>query len=426
MRKQTLLSIFIGLQLIGCAAADPERNTGNPGSTAGVGAGQGGASGMSSGGTGGGSDFGNAGNTPPQIFEEPDAGATCMPGMRCHDDSNPDEDDCGSQSLESTIETIEKPGNVLVIFDRSGSMNEDWNGAPKYEAAGNAIIAAMTPLQDLLTIGGVFFPSLDMSATTCACNPADFTHWIPGAPGCCLMGAQASCTVSTIDQPDQINFVPGADFIAALPTQWLLQGAGRTPLETGVTRAKEALANTTLDGSVNVIIVTDGAPNCSDTNDIYTIGDRVAAIAAEWLAQGIKTHVVGLPGVGEASAILDTIAAAGGTGSFIEPSDPAALETRLREVLMETVTKGINSCEITLDPPAEAPEKLHLVVRQNGVDSDVPREVGDGSWKLSDDAATVTLEGQLCDDALSGAFETIELKFGCVELPPLPPLEGPS
>jgi len=66
------------------------------------------------------------------------------------------------------------------------------------------------------------------------------------------------------------------------------------------------------------------------------------------------------------------------------------------------------------------------VVKQNGVESNVPRNVGTGSWTLSDDAATVTLEGQLCDDALAGAFETLELKFGCVELPPLPPLMGPS
>jgi hypothetical protein len=241
-----------------------------------------------------------------------------------------------------------------------------------------------------------------------------------------LAGAQASCIVSTIDQPDQINFVPGADFLAALPNQWLLQGAGRTPLETGVNRAKEALAAATLEGSINVLIVTDGAPNCSDTDDINVIGDRVSAIAAEWLAQGIKTHVVGLPGAGEASAILNEIAIAGGTGSFIEPSDPAALQMRLQEVLTETVMSGIETCEITLDPPAEAPEKLHLVVTENGMDAYVPRDLGGGSgWSLSDDASTVTFEGEFCDQALAGRFQHFEFEFGCVDPPPIPPLMGP-
>jgi hypothetical protein len=279
----------------------------------------------------------------------------------------------------------------------------------------------MQPLQDLLTIGGLFFPSLDTTVMGCACNPADFTHWIPGAPGCCLAGAQSSCIVSTIDQADQINFVPGADFIAALPTQWLLQGAGRTPLETGVTRARDALMGATLEGSVNVIIVTDCAPNCSDTNDINVIGDRVSAIAADWLAQGIKTHVVGLPGAGEAATILNEIAVAGGTGAFIEPSDPAALQMRLQEVLKETVMSGIETCEITLNPAAEAPEKLHLVVTENGMDSYVPRG-GDNGWTLSADASTVTFEGAFCEDALAGRFTNFKFEFGCVDPPEIPPL----
>ena len=427
MRQQVFLSVFVALCMIGCAAADPERPAGSPslmagtGGRSGTGGGGGGASGTS--GTG---NVDNPDGTPPPVVMVPDAGEECPPGMRCNNNDTPDDDDCGSQTLTSTVETIDKPGNVLVIFDRSGSMNEEWNGSPKYEAAGNAIIAAMEPLAELLTIGGVFFPSLDMSATTCACNPVDFTHWIPGAPGCCLMGAQASCIVSTIDQADQINFVPGADFLTALPNQWLLQGAGRTPLETGVNRAKEALTGVTLEGSINVIIVTDGAPNCSDTDDINVIGDRVSAIAAEWLAQGIKTHVVGLPGAGEASAILNEIAIAGGTDAFIEPTDPAALQMRLQEVLTETVMSGIETCEITLDPPAEAPEKLHLVVTENGMDAYVPRDLGGGSgWTLSDDAATVTFEGEFCDQALAGRFQHFEFEFGCVDPPPIPPLMPP-
>jgi hypothetical protein len=428
MQQHTFLSVFMALCTLACSAADPERSV--LGNTT---AGAGGTSGQGGGGSGGGSGasgmsvIDNPDNTPPPVIDLPDAGEECMPGMRCNDQDSVDEDDCGSQELMSTVEEIDKPGNVLVIFDRSGSMTEEWNGAPKYEAAGNAIIAAMQPLQDLLTIGGLFFPSVDMSVQTCECNIFDPAHWIPGPGACCLMGTQSSCIVSTIDQPDQINFVPGADFITALPNQWLLQGAGRTPLETGVTRARDALMSATLEGSINVIIVTDGAPNCSDTNDINVIGDRVSAIATEWLAQGIKTHVVGLPGAGEAATILNEIAVAGGTGAFIEPSDPMALQMRLQEVLKETVMSGIETCEITLDPPAEAPEKLHLVVTENGMERYVPRDLGGGAgWKLSDDAATVTLEGAFCDESLSGRYSNFKFEFGCVDPPPIPPLTPPQ
>lgn len=55
-----------------------------------------------------------------------------------------------------------KPGNVLVVFDRSGSMDGDWGGIPKYIAAGNALTAALAPLKDNLTVGGVFSASPPM------------------------------------------------------------------------------------------------------------------------------------------------------------------------------------------------------------------------------------------------------------------------
>jgi hypothetical protein len=96
---------------------------------------------------------------------------------------------------------------------------------------------------------------------------------------------------------------------------------------------------------------------------------------------------------------------------------------KLQDVLKETVMSGIQTCEITLDPPAEAPEKLHLVVTENGMDSYVPRDLGAGSgWTLSDDASTVTFDGAFCDDALSGRFTNFKFEFGCVDPPPIPPL----
>ena len=54
------------------------------------------------------------------------------------------------------------PGNVLIVFDESGSMKEDWMGQSKWLAANQAMTQALTPLQDQIALGGaIFFPNPD-------------------------------------------------------------------------------------------------------------------------------------------------------------------------------------------------------------------------------------------------------------------------
>lgn len=332
---------------------------------------------------------------------------------RCDSDKL-DEVNCGYQEVKGDVQIIEKPGNVLMVYDRSGSMEQRWNGTSKYEAAGNAIIRGIEPLQDLLTVGAVFFPSLDPNAQTCQCNPVDFTHWLPG--GCCLMGSASSCFVSDISQPDQISFRPAPAFITELPNQWQLQGAGNTPLQDGLREADAAIANTTFDGSLSIVIVTDGQPNCG--TDDQAVLSQISA----WRQAGYRTYVVGLPGAQGAADLLNAIAQAGGSGNYIDPSDPANLEAELRDIVQDTISGGIDSCTINLTPPAEAPEKLRLVVSKDGVDQGVDRMLSaTAGWNVTADGSVVTLEGDLCDQALAGAYDSLRFDFGCVDLPQLPP-----
>lgn len=411
MRSTISIGLGCFLLLSGCGAEDADSRGGGTGENAS----ENGAAGS---GETGGDDLSNDsfGNTDTAASETPasvDAGEACAEGVFC-ESTDPDPDTCGSITLKADVETVKKPGNVLVIFDRSGSMKADWNGQTRYEAAGNALIAALQPLQDLLTVGGVFFPSLDTGATTCTCNPADLTHWLPG--GCCLSGAANSCIVTTIDQPDQISFRPAPDFIIELPNQWLLQGGGGTPLQSGVESGAQALTTTTFVDPVVVVILTDGEPNCQTQPQVVL--DQVTA----WSAQGIDTHVVGLPGSQGAADLLNQLAAAGGTSTYIDPVDPAQLQMRLSTIFSSTIKVGFDSCTITLDPPPEAPEKLHLVATQGGVEQDVPRDLSKtAGWSINAAGDTVTLEGQLCEMAKDGKFEELSFKYGCVDLPPLPP-----
>jgi hypothetical protein len=347
-----------------------------------------------------------------------DAGDGCEPGKFCAPNV-PDPMDCGHTNLKTNVTKVDKPGNVMVVFDRSGSMEQDWNGMPKYLSAGNALIAALTPLKSLLTVGGLFFPS-DSSLM-----PKD-----PQCPNGCVLfgpaqccpagGAIGSCYVSTIDKADEINFVPGDTFITSLPKQWHVMNANGTPLQTGIERAAAAIKAKNFTDPLIVIVMTDGEPNCN--TDQTKVLDQIGA----WKTAGINTHVVGLPGAQGAANLLNMMAMTGGTMTYIDPKDPTELEARLRTVISSTVSKGFDTCTFHLDPKADAPEKLHLIVTQNGMESDVPRDLSkDAHWSINAAADEVTLEGQLCDFAKNGTFDAIRFVFGCVTAPPLDPPPPP-
>ena len=366
-------------------------------------------------GAGGADGAAGSGGAPSMGDDGCEVGKFCKPMV-------PDPTNCGKLDLKTDLKTVLRPGNVMVIYDRSGSMEADWNGSPKYQAAGNALLAAITPLKDQLSMAGVFFPSAGMDQVNCpmGCNVADPFHWIPGPGACCLNSVAGGCSVTAIDQPDQINFGTADTFISGLPMQWHIGAAAGTPLGAGVERAAEAISKQTFKDPLIVIVITDGEPNCQ------TEPQKVLDQIGTWKMASIPTYVVGLPGAQAAADVLNSMAMAGGTDSYIDPKDPQELEARLRQAISTTVRAGFESCTFNLDPKADAPEKLHLIVTQQGKESDVPRDLSKSAhWKINQEGNQVELEGQLCDMAKDGTFEGVRFVYGCVDVPPLDPPPEP-
>ena len=326
----------------------------------------------------------------------------CEEGVFCPLDSL-DGNKCGTLRIDSSVEITVQPGNLLIIFDMSGSMGDLWLGlgTNKRDAARQALEAAITPLQDQLNVGAIFFP-------TVACVPL-----LPPPPG----GAVAPITDGT-----QINFAPGPQFMQTWNQRWsipALDGIG-TPMNEAFDRAAVALENANLTGQTAVVVFTDGAPTCfpdANVSGVPTMPEPQRA--ASWLnGDSVKTYVVGLPGAAGVQ-VLNQVAQSGGTGTYILPDDPAQLEEKLREVVQETVKRGFDNCSITLNPAAELPDDLLMLVTENGVEQTVPRDRG---WTLSADGAHVEITGKLCDDAMGGRFESITFEYFCPEDPPPPPL----
>ncbi len=416
MARSSWYAGFLVLATWGCGGDSQGlgggRNPGRPPS--GAQAGAGGAGGAAAPTTPGG--FGNP--TQPSPRPVAGSGASGSSGQGAGGSSGPCEvgkfceptmpdGNCGTLRLESDVEITRTPGNLLVIFDQSTSMDQPWNtGGSKLQAAQNALVQALTPLQNEITAGAIFFPTLACFGVT--------------PPG----GA-----VEPIEGPQQIKFQPGPQFLQAWQTHWanrLPFGLG-TPMNEAFDRADVAIKNAMLTGQLAVVAFTDGEPNCI-ADEMTTMVPTMLepARAADWLAtRQIKTYMVGLPGA-QGVQILDQVAQSGGTMNYILPDDPAQLEMILKSIVEETVKSGFDSCSINLMPAAQVPDELLMIVEESGttgMKQQVPRDRG---WMLSPDGAKVEITGPLCEQAMTGRFASITFEYACPDVPPppaLPPVE---
>jgi hypothetical protein len=359
--------------------------------------GSGGSSGAAA--SGAGTKDAGFGNTTkqPQLTPVPDGGAKA-------DASAPDTSNCGFVEIEPQVKKTVVPGNVLVVFDKSGSMKDDWNGmGSKWTVATQAVVQALTPLQNQITAGALFFP-----------NP----------------GTQGGCDVAAFDSGMQIGFMPGPQFIGAWNTFVSANGPnGATPTATAVQVADAALtaALPTLMGNTTVVLITDGEPTCPSQQEAASFDSQIFMTVGNWLTKKVQTHVVGLPGAtggGSGGAVdrLNAIATSGGTTMYIDPSDPMALQTEIAKIISQSVMTNFDSCTIGLPKTPPNPDDVHLVVVQGGVKQEVARDLGTGGgWTLNPQLTEIVLQGLFCELARKGEYDKISVAFGCIDLPPLPP-----
>jgi hypothetical protein len=195
---------------------------------------------------------------------------------------------------------------LLVVFDRSGSMSDGWNDGSaemaanntKWQTANAAFMSAIVDTIDNLTLATIFFP-------------------VPSA-----------CDVAPLDSGLQIDFMPGRKFQSYWQeTAGSRAPNGSTPLELSFHVADMAIERACglglLDDRFRVVLISDGAPTCGDDTS------AVVGLAAEWKRVGVETWVMGLPGSEAELALLDSIAAAGGTEKAQVLGTPAMLQAGL-------------------------------------------------------------------------------------------------
>ncbi|MFT3926188.1 MAG: VWA domain-containing protein [Myxococcales bacterium] len=308
----------------------------------------------------------------------------------------------GDGCEEHIVKPMRVTPDMLIVLDRSGSMEmfKRWQPSVK------GLEAIVDKLDNVINFGLMTFPnkSGDRQAS----------------------GDTQNCTPGEIDVPVAAKNASKIDsFLSSTSSN------GRTPTAATL---QNVLKNFQADSEDPdqvytgryVLLVTDGAPNCSNPNggggfggggfggggaggEPQAVDDSVAAVKA-LAAAGIPTYVLGYDAKSDMtlSAALDRMAQAGDTGdtSYRPIEDEASLVKEFDQIAGGAVT-----CDYLLDNVQKNPALVRVELDGEMLNYDDPN-----GWRLRQDNRTVSLQGTACDKLRTGDDHTFSVVVQCVEL----------
>lgn len=322
------------------------------------------------------------------------------------------DDACGEGSVAAEL----TPVNMLVMFDRSGSMNDD-NKWPSATAALTAFF--QNPGADGLRVALRFFPH-DEPAMGCSEGSCDAMACAQPLVSIGTLSAEPAPTDSHEEQLVRAiaNVLPGGrggrggggggqgtPIYAALDGAliWASSHKAMHPDETTV-----------------VVFVTDGEPNGCIENF-----DDIASLAAQALAtSAINTYAIGLEGSNQAQ--MNQLAAAGGTDAGIFIGTGATAEQELLDAL-NAIRGETLSCDFPVPEAKDAslevdPSRLNVTFTDGQGKAATFRKVethGDcadlGAWYYDDLSAPTRIHlcPRACEAVQSDPGAQIEILIGC-------------
>jgi hypothetical protein len=339
MRRLLLISSVI---FVACTSPAPNHGGGGNG-----GAGGGGNGGAGGGGNGGSAGAGGGGN----------GGASGGGDMGTA---------CGG--MDFALQRV--PPNVMLVLDRSDSMNDpiaNKSKTTKWQDLGTAVTNLVNKYDGQMRLG------VDLFASDNDCAP--------GVPGP-IKDANGKSILSTIGATSAASATPTADTMQAL-----IDG--------------NVLTDTTR-GNV-VVLVTDGQPNCGDTDVTTRISDLYAATPS------VRTFVIGVGSDTNTNpGLLNAWAVAGhtdkpGTTKYYQTNSPQDLDNAF-----QSIAGGVVSCDFKM--MQSAPDPSLITVLENGQPVSPSATVG---YTYDPGTNTISLHGAACDTLKANPNTTVKVIYGC-------------
>jgi hypothetical protein len=305
----------------------------------------------------------------------------CASGHRCAAGACVLGSACGAEALAS----MPVPPNLLIVLDRSCSMEHLAGGVPKWTSAVEALTGLMTTYAGAARWGLSLFP--DREGNECR---QDAALPVPIAAG--TEAAISSLLTAALDPADR-NYP---------------EGPCVTNIDTAMEQALTVAGLSDTDRAGYVLLVTDGRQSgtCRGGSDARTF------VAIETLAaRGVPTFVVGF-GDGVDPDALNEFARLGGTaraGSelYYQADDAAGLT-----VAFDEIVRGVVSCEYAITPPDDLSRVYVFLDDTREVMHDESHANG---WDYDTSTGRLTFYGAPCDDLRAGRATDVDVVFGCPE-----------
>jgi hypothetical protein len=316
--------------------------------------------------------------------ERPPLSAVRIPGP----DAGPD---AGSVvACGSVVELLRPiPPDVLLVLDKSGSMNDEPDG--KHCQGGCGLFSKWTQMTVAIE---------HVVGTTASVN------W----------GLKLFATPSLGCNVDDGVEVPVGPSNAAAITSVIAQAklGSHTPTRFAESNGAAYLATLTDQRPKYLLLATDGLPNCDPINPSMMADDSAGAeqAVADALAAGFPTFVIGL-GNTMAEATLNQLALRGGvpqTGaatSYYQVSDTTGLVAAFGRIL------GSVSCVFDLPVPTNSLESTeNIAVLANG--AALPRDADHvNGWDYITGTTQIQIFGPTCNALMAAKVADVAVQFLC-------------
>lgn len=328
-----------------------------------------------------------------------------------------DESSTGAPACEQegfAFELLPEPPNVMLVLDKSRSMSNLWDHdadattaeISRWNSLHNVVEFVTTEFADTIHFGSILFPAADA--------------WLdePTNAYSCLVG----------DAPEvPVGVDTGAQILASIPAAGDFSISGGTPASAGLARAIEHLQTLPSDSPRAILLLTDGAANCSPdelpADTLFVYDDAVPALVDDaWSNHSIPTYVVGInildelgtkPAVNPYEALTDVATAGGVPAAGVDRFYNSFNEIELSAALEEVANRI--ECTVTLPEEPQHPDLVDVTVDGKLWSAVADCSTGDG-WAYTNAVGpynAIQLCGMACDSQQGGA--TVQVDYNCPE-----------